>query len=114
MIKNKLIILLHIVVKPVLLALLILLIVLFCYKLSQNGDGLSKKDEYLKKKDNTIDSLIIMEKYHIDKINSLKDELKHSEDVIDFLYDDNQILSSTLSEMENNPCCHENLKKNME
>ena len=57
--------------------------VLFCYKLSQNGVGTSRQDEYLKKRDNTIDSLIIMEKYHIDKINSLKDELKHSEDVID-------------------------------
>jgi len=103
MIKNKLITLSQV--------LIILLMVLFCYKLSQNCVGTSWQDEYLKKRDNTIDSLIIMEKYHIDKINSLKDELKHSEDVIDFLYDDNQILSSTLSEMENNPCCHENLKK---
>ena len=103
MIKNKLITSLRV--------LMVLLMVLFCYKLSQNGGILLKENGYLKKKNDTIDSLIIMEKYHIDEINGLKDELKHSEDVIDFLYDDNQILSSTLSEMENKPCCHEKLKK---
>jgi uncharacterized membrane protein len=101
--KNKLITYIPITLLQV---LIILLMVLFCYKLSQNVVGTSWQDEYLKKKDNTIDSLIIIEKHHIDEINSLKDELKHSEDVIDFLYYDNKTLSSTLAEMENNPCCH--------
>jgi hypothetical protein len=48
----------------------------------------------------TIDSLIIMEKHHVDKINALKEELEHSKDVIDFLNDDNQILSSFLAEKD--------------
>ncbi len=66
--KNKLITYIPITLLQV---LIILLMVLFCYKLSQNVVGTSWQDEYLKKKDNTIDSLIIIEKHHIDEINSL-------------------------------------------